>query len=80
MDIGVMTMRVYSTFHRSPELIPYYQMHTQDTPFLEGGGFALSRGYNQHILSLVDRAIYIAMGFYGRYKKQYIYIGAFLLP
>ena len=59
VDLGVMTMKRYSTLPRSPELEPHRQMQYSFIPrilLLVWGGLTPCRGYNQHILSLTNWA------------------------
>ena len=69
VDLGVMAMKRYSTFFKSPELEPHFQMQFSvipDTHFLVGGVLILKRRINQIILSSpvkkLIRCVYLFIG------------------
>ena len=60
VDMGLMTIKGYSTFPRSQDLEPHHQMLfniiLRTILFWESMSYPSGRGYNQHILSLANWA------------------------
>ena len=78
-------MKVYSTFHRSPELKICHQMQFSDISkiplfFWRREYLLLCRGYSQCILSPDDRTLINSEKIYRTYFLLYFYLYVILFP